>query len=83
MSDWQPISTVPKDRYVLLYDPTTPRWDGNMDVGRWFGDDQDGCFWSCGGPNGGLELSDVGTSIPNRYTHWMDLPPDPDEKDTP
>lgn len=67
---WKPISTVPKDRYVLLFTPDNPRWAGNMEVGMWFGED-DGCFWSCGGPNGGLELNQ------DNWTHWAELPSDP------
>lgn len=81
MSKWQPIETVPRDRYVLLCDKTAVRWDGNMEVGKWFGDDEPwACFWSCGGPNGGLEIN--GSSHGGHYdkfTHWMDLPPDPSE----
>lgn len=78
MSYWQPIETAPRDRYILLFSPDGPRWDGNMEVGKWAGDD-DGCFWSCGGPNGGLELGDVtsGSHHGNRFTYWMDLPADP------
>jgi hypothetical protein len=68
---WSPISTVPKDRYVLLLRDDTPAWDGNMDVGRWFDDERGGCFWSSGGPNGGLELNMQGWG---KYTHWMELP---------
>ena len=68
MSEWKPIETAPKDRYVLLLDPSIPEWAGNMDVGKWYGDEHDGCWWSCGGPNGGLELE-------FEFTHWQDLPP--------
>jgi len=76
MSDWQPIETVPKDRYVLLYTEDEPDWAGNKEVGKWFDGDGDnewfrgGCFWSIGGPNGGLELE-------RKWTHWMELPPSP------
>lgn len=71
---WQPIATAPRDRYILLFSPETPRWDGNMDVGKWFGDDEEwACVWSCGGPNGGLELTNKGWGD---YTHWMELPDD-------
>lgn len=69
--EWQPIETVPDDRYVLLFCPDTPSWNGNMDVGKWFGDKENGCFWSCGGPNGGLELDGI------EFSHWMDLPAPP------
>ncbi len=50
-----------------------------MEVGRWFGDVDDGCFWSPGGPNGGLEVSGEYASghYAGRFTHWMDLPEDP------
>lgn len=75
MSGWQTIETAPKDRFILLFSPQQPRWAGNMDVGKWFGDeDSNACVWSCGGPNGGLELTDTGWGD---YTHWMDLPADP------
>lgn len=78
---WQPIETIPHDRYVLLCDAKDAvRWDGNMEVGKWFGDAEDGCFWSCGGPNGGLELDGPhgwGGGHYTRFTHWMDLPEDP------
>ncbi len=73
--EWRPIKTVPKDRYVLLYTPDRPEWDGNMDVGKWFGDDNSGCFWSCGGPNGGLELS--GPYHRAKFTNWQELPEPP------
>lgn len=73
MSGWQPINTVPRDRYVLLFTPEAPDWDGNMEVGRWFGDDEAwACFWSPGGPNGGLEIE-------GNWTHWMPLPAPPTE----
>ncbi len=79
MTKWQSIETVPRDRYVLLCDKNAAAWDGNMEVGKWFGGDEPrACFWSCGGPNGGLELN--GDSHPghyDRFTHWMDLPEQP------
>lgn len=69
---WHPISTVPRDCYVLLFTEDAPRWDGNMEVGRWFGDDNpSACFWSRGGPNGGLELGDM-----TDFTYWTHLPSD-------
>lgn len=78
MSNWQPIETVPKDRYVLLFADDCPAWDGNMEVGRWYGDEHDGEFWSCGGPNGGLELgTPTSPGHYGRFTHWMDLPAEP------
>lgn len=67
MTNWQPIETAPRDRYILLLFPEQPDWAGNMEVGKWFGE-KDGCFWSVGGPNGGLELD-------RDFTHWMELPP--------
>ena len=69
MSKWQPIETAPRDRYILLLDRSRPAWDGNMEVGKWFGGAGDGCWWSSGGPNGGLELE-------YDFTHWQPLPPD-------
>jgi hypothetical protein len=65
---WAPIETHPTDRYILLCDKICPNWDGNMEVGRWWGNkpgekrtgwppDDTGCFWSTGGPNGGTEIS--------------------------
>jgi hypothetical protein len=72
--EWHPIASVPKDRYVLLFDPESPRWDGNMEVGRWFGEEDDGCFWSSGGPNGGLEIG--GGNEPRQFSHWAELPQD-------
>lgn len=77
---WNPIETVPKDRYVLLFDPSDQRWDGNIEVGKWFEyeDDQSmSCFWSCGGPNGGLELDQSSEPTKSRFTHWMELPAPP------
>lgn len=72
---WQPIETVPKDRYVLLFNQDTPAWDGNMEVAKWFGKEgDDGCFWSSGGPNGGLEVGGV-----SEFSHWMPLPEPADE----
>ena len=70
MSEWRDIETAPKDAYILLFNPEAPDWDGNMDVGRWYGSD-DGGFWSCGGPNGGLELD-------YPFSHWMPLPEPPE-----
>ncbi len=78
MKEWQRIDTVPHDRYVLLFSRDAVRWDGNMEVGKWYGDEKGGCFWSPGGPNGGLEIS--GELRPGHYgefTHWMELPEDP------
>ena len=81
MNDWKPIETAPKDGYILLFSPNAPSWDGNMEVGRWFGNENRGEWWSCGGPNGGLEIS--GTSAPGHYdgkfTHWMPLPAPPEQ----
>lgn len=60
---WQLITSAPKDRYILLFSPEEPRWAGNMEVGKWFGDDDEwACVWSRGGP---------------KFTHWMELPDDP------
>lgn len=76
--DWKPIETVPRDRYVLLFDPDTPAWDGNMEVGKWFGDDEPhACFWSCGGPNGGLEIG--GGTESRQFSHWAELPVSPSQ----
>lgn len=72
MTQWRPIATVPKDRYVLLFDADAPDWDGNMEVAKWFGDDIEGCFWSCGGPNGGLEVGGH-----RKFSHWAELPKPP------
>jgi hypothetical protein len=70
---WQPIETAPRDRYILLCDNLVPRWDGNMEVGKWFGDDEKyACFWSAGGLNGGLELG-------RSFSHWRELPDDPND----
>lgn len=76
---WQPIETAPRDRYVLLFSPEAPAWDGNMEVGRWYGYDEGGGWWSCGGPNGGLELSGPGAPghYGGRFTHWRELPEPP------
>lgn len=73
---WKPLTQpFPKDRYILLFSPGAPDWDGNMEVGQLWGD----CFWSCGGPNGGLELDPEGTIShhDNAFTHWRDLPEAP------
>lgn len=77
---WQPINSVPWDRYVLLCDKGAVRWDGNMEVGKWFGEDEpSACFWSPGGPNGGLEIGGhVSMGHYDDFTHWMDLPDDPE-----
>jgi len=76
---WQPIETAPKDRYVLLFSPLAPAWDGNMEVGHYFESDGVGQWWSCGGPNGGLEISgDHSTGhYGGTFTHWMELPEEP------
>lgn len=78
MSYWRKIETAPKDRYILLFSPCAPAWDGNMEVARWFGDDDNGGWWSCGGPNGGIDLQDGGPGHHGGcFTHWMDLPEPP------
>jgi hypothetical protein len=86
---WAPIETHAEGRYILLCDKNYNRSDGNMEVGIWFeGDDgENACFWSCGGSNGGTEIT-CGDRDGGRYTtvyghhyaftHWMDLPDDPE-----
>lgn len=70
VNEWFPIDYAKsQNRYFLLFDPDTPRWDGNMEVGKWWTDAVGGCFWSSGGPNGGGELED-------NYTRCMELPGD-------
>ena len=50
-----------------------------MEVGRWWGGAGDGaCFWSCGGPNGGSEIGQGMSGHYEDFTHWMDLPDDPE-----
>lgn len=77
MSEWQPIETAPSDRYILLLDRSRPAWDGNMEVGKWFGDASDGCWWSSGGQMAGSNLS---STLPTgcryrRATRRTDQPP--------
>jgi hypothetical protein len=73
MSEWQPIETAPKDRYILICEANEPAWAGNMFVAKWFGDDETACFWTSGGPNGGIDLEPRIYS----FTHWMPLPEPP------
>lgn len=74
MSDWQPIETAPRDgTYVLLYNGE-PMWAGCYECAAWFGEGETACWWSAGGPNGGLEVSYVKDGD---LTHWMPLPEPP------
>lgn len=69
---WRGIESAPRDgTFVLLYNGE-PEWAGAFECGGWFGPDDDGDWWSSGGPNGGLELSD-------RFTHWRPLPSPPQD----
>ncbi len=78
--NWQPIETAPNDRYIMVYTPDSPGWNGNMFVVKWFGDGpvrsttnygEVDCFWTCGGPNGGIDLDGI------TFTNWMPLPEPP------
>jgi hypothetical protein len=80
--DWQPFTTVPANRYVLLTSAPDPEW---MEVAIRYGDEEDDCFWSCGGANGGTD--DITPPSGNRgtnrgITHWQELPEAPEEPPT-
>ena len=74
MSEWQDISTAPKDRKVLLFgriDPNNPfdliRWrEPSVFSGMW--DDIDRAWVPCGGTWEGPFME---------ATHWMPLPAKP------
>ena len=68
---WQPIETVPRDcTPVLLWIPDCDRGQPGVECGQWWGD----CWWTNGGPNGGLDMDEWDAA-----THWMPLPAPPKE----
>jgi hypothetical protein len=72
MSQWQDISTAPKDgRSILAYDAGYGRTAGELAVVivSWLGTDED-YPW--------LESSGMQAFAPGVLTHWMPLPPAPE-----
>lgn len=74
MSEWQPIETAPKDRYILLFRPTAPNWQ-RVAEGKWDAQEHNKKprpYWSCPWRitfNDGDRLHEP--------THWMPLPSPP------
>ena len=68
---WRTMDSAPKDRWILVCDRQEPDWAGNMWVVKWFGDDEFACWWTSGGPNGGIDYES------DAFTHWMPLPTPP------
>ena len=69
MSEWQPISTAPKDRYIIVFNKNTRAY-----IAIWvqnpFNGDED---WSVGNLGHGNRTL-VGTPAP---THWYPVPNPP------
>ena len=82
MNTWQPISSAPKDRSVLLWaeveggDRSAPH--GPV-IAWWYEGGDDGDIF---GEEGGwmVKFTDGGNNCSaERPTHWMDLPTSPEE----
>lgn len=78
MSEWQPISTAPKDgTMILLYRPNAYEW-GKVTPGKWNEQKyskKPNPYWEIWLKIGGI--SEAREWIP---THWMQLPPPPKEE---
>lgn len=68
--DWKPIETAPQWRIVLVYDPTERISEDNIFKAEWF----DG-HWR--------EISVDGCGEYLNPTHWMELPPFPNQSNSP
>jgi hypothetical protein len=70
-TNWQPISTAPKDGTVILIHLPDPRRKRNVVEAYWVrpceGATDDRCFWK----------TVYGIALPEQATHWMPLPPAP------
>lgn len=73
MSEWQPIKTAPKDRWILVCWP--PKWPSDEEgdllhgVVRWMDDEYQWRYED--------------SSRPPDPTHWMPLVPPPDARERP
>lgn len=71
-NDWQPIETAPKDgEWVLLFSPDSI--EPQSFVGQWRDDDNPwgGSWWS--------DYPDAAYPIDSDPSHWMPLPPSPNQ----
>ena len=75
MTDWQPIETAPKDKAIMLcvagWQPCSGRWWPFDSC--WASFDWEGHFES------DQEMSDYVARSSYEPTHWMPLPPSPQE----
>lgn len=71
MATWEPLTTAPKDRLVLLWDDDV----GHPEVARW----NEGVHsWLIGYPDGDADNSkEVVPFTVFAPTHWMELPAKP------
>ena len=76
--DWQPIETAPKDGTAVLVSPGT--WsDRSASIAKWKSDKyakKPRPYWSRDD-----DLGRVTLSRERQTTHWMPLPPPPQDKD--
>lgn len=73
MSEWQPIETAPKDRFILLWEPEfcaiwLAKWQGSL----WYGVDNEGITRQSAREDGETICY---------VTHWMPLPLPPTQSD--
>jgi hypothetical protein len=73
MTEWQPISTAPKDERILLYVPAFGPWDSAAWAGSWSWVREQ---WAIHTPFASGDKAVFGVDAPPP-THWMELPPAP------
>ena len=72
MTTWQPIETAPEHEPILIWVPGVNRGHASAEVVIRVADS----FWTNGGPNAGDDLY-----FEEAPTHWMPLPPPPQENE--
>jgi hypothetical protein len=72
-SQWQPIETAPKDRFILLYcHEDDSRWIAKWQGGEWYGTDCEHGILRMGHSYGDTEYV-TGWFV----SQWTDIPPPP------